>query len=125
MVYLLKRNTSQKKMKTIKPYLKILLLNSKIFITVFDEDNFFDVEFKKKGDDLKINYFIVYSKSNDIDDSFDEIERENIIVEYNENKINNKIEDNLEELYEKYIIDNELIDKLFTKGKNPFFYIIN
>ena len=53
MVYLLKRNTSQKKMKTIKPYLKILLLNSKIFITVFYEDNFFDVEFKKKEDDFK------------------------------------------------------------------------
>ena len=32
--------------------------------------------------------------------------------------------DNLEELYEKYIIDDELIDKLFTKEKNPFFYII-
>ena len=80
---------------------------------------------KKKGDDLKKNYFIFFSKSNDIDDSFDEIERENIIVEYNENKISNKIEDNLEELYEKYIIDNELIDKLFTKEKNPFFYIIN
>jgi hypothetical protein len=30
----------------------------------------------------------------------------------------------LEELYEKYIIDDELIDKLFTKEKNPFFYII-
>ena len=73
----------------------------------------------------KKNYFIFFSKSNDIDDSFDEIERENIIVEYNENKISNKIEDNLEELYEKYIIDNELIDKLFTKEKNPFFYIIN
>ena len=49
MIYLLKRNTSQKKMKAIKPYLKILLLNSKIFITVFDEDNFFDDEFKKKA----------------------------------------------------------------------------
>ena len=30
----------------------------------------------------------------------------------------------MEELYEKYIIDDELIDKLFTKEKNPFFYII-
>ena len=71
----------------------------------------------------KKNYFIFFSKSNDINDSFDEIERKKIFVEYNENK-NNKIEDNLEELYEKYIIDDELIDKLFTKEKNPFFYII-
>ena len=91
---------------------------------VFDEDNFFDAEFKKKEDDLKKkNYFIFFSKSNDINDSFDEIERKRIFVEYNENK-NNKIVDNLEELYEKYIIDDELIDKLFTKEKNPFFYII-
>ena len=91
---------------------------------VFDEDNFFDVEFKKKEDDFKKkNYFIFFSKSNDINDSFDEIERKRIFVEYNENK-NNKIVDNLEELYEKYIIDDELIDKLFTKEKNPFFYII-
>ena len=91
---------------------------------VFDEDNFFEVEFKKKEDDLKKkNYFIFFSKSNDINDSFDETERKKIFVEYNQNK-NNKIEDNLEELYEKYIIDDELIDKLFTKEKNPFFYII-
>jgi hypothetical protein len=71
----------------------------------------------------KKNYFIFFSKSNDINDSFDEIERKRIFVEYNESK-NNKIVDNLEELYEKYIIDDELIDKLFTKEKNPFFYII-
>ena len=76
---------------------------------------------KKKEDDFKKkNYFIFFSKSNDINDSFDEIERKRIFVEYNENK-NNKIVDNLEELYEKYIIDDELIDKLFTKEKNPFF----
>ena len=78
---------------------------------------------KKKRMISKKNYFIFFSKSNDINDSFDEIERKRIFVEYNENK-NNKIVDNLEELYEKYIIDDELIDKLFTKEKNPFFYII-
>ena len=83
---------------------------------IFDEDNFFEDETKKTKMDffnLKNNSFLFELNKDfgDSDDSFDEMERNKIYEEYNESQTN-KIEDNLEEIYEKYIINDELINKL-------------
>ena len=95
---------------------------------IFDENNFFEDESKKaKIDffDLKKSNFLIdlNTEYENSDDSFDEMERNKIYEEYNERE-SNKIEDNLEEIYEKYIINDELIDKLLKYEKNPLFYLI-
>ena len=111
-----KNKKSMKQLKKLRWYM------------IFDESNFFEDESKK----AKINFFDL-KKSNFLidlnteyensDDSFDEMERNKIYEEYNERE-SNKIEDNLEEIYEKYIINDELIDKLLKYEKNPLFYLI-
>ena len=111
-----KNNKSMKQLKKMRWYM------------ILDEDNFFEEQFKKQETnifDLKTNNFLIYynnSKNND-DDSFDETEKKNIYNEYLEIE-NNKIEDNLEEIYEKYIINDEIIDKLLKQEKNHLFYLI-
>ena len=95
---------------------------------IFDEDNFFedDVKTTKNGFiDLKnSNFLIDFCKEiGNNNDSFDEVERNMIYEEYKESE-NNKIKDNLEEIYEKYIINDEILDKLLKYEKNPLFYLI-
>ena len=111
-----KNKKSMKQLKKLRWYL------------IFDEDNFFEDETKKTKMDffnLKNNSFLFELNKDfgDSDDSFDEMERNKIYEEYNESQTN-KIEDNLEEIYEKYIINDELIDKLLKYEKNPLFYLI-
>ena len=92
---------------------------------IMDEDNFF-------GDDNKINkfnlnsndFFLDFSKEiENNNDSFDEIELKMIYDEYAKS-IKEKKLDNLDEIFEKNIINDVLIDKLLKNEKNPFFYII-
>ena len=94
---------------------------------IFDEDNFFEDEFTKKKANLfnsnNNNFFLFLNQNSNLNDSFDEIERKTIYNTYKEIE-NNKIEDNLEEIHEKYIINDGLIDKLFNQEKNPLFYLI-
>ena len=111
-----KNKKSMKQLKKLRWYM------------IFDESNFFEDESKKaKIDffDLKKSNFLIdlNTEYENSDDSFDEMERNKIYEEYNE-KESNKIEDNLEEIYEKYIINDELIDKLLKYEKNPLFYLI-
>ena len=111
-----KNKKSMKQLKKLRWYM------------IFDESNFFEDESKKaKIDffDLKKSNFLIdlNTEYENSDDSFDEMERNKIYEEYNERE-SNKIEDNLEEIYEKYIINDELIDKLLKYEKNPLFYII-
>ena len=111
-----KNKKSMKQLKKLRWYM------------IFDENNFFEDESKKaKIDffDLKKSNFLIdlNTEYENSDDSFDEMERNKIYEEYNE-KESNKIEDNLEEIYEKYIINDELIDKLLKYEKNPLFYLI-
>ena len=111
-----KNKKSMKQLKKLRWYL------------IFDEDNFFEDETKKTKMDffnLKNNSFLFELNKDfgDSDDSFDEMERNKIYEEYNESQTN-KIEDNLEEIYEKYIINDELINKLLKYEKNQLFYLI-
>ena len=111
-----KNKKSMKQLKKLRWYM------------IFDESNFFEDESKKaKIDffDLKKSNFLLdlNTEYENSDDSFDEMERNKIYEEYNERE-SNKIEDNLEEIYEKYIINDELIDKLLKFEKNPLFYLI-
>ena len=111
-----KNKKSMKQLKKLRWYM------------IFDENNFFEDETKKaKIDffDLKKSNFLIdlNTEYENSDDSFDEMERNKIYEEYNERE-SNKIEDNLEEIYEKYIINDELIDKLLKYEKNPLFYLI-
>ena len=111
-----KNKKSMKQLKKLRWYM------------IFDENNFFEDESKKaKIDffDLKKSNFLIdlNTEYENSDDSFDEMERNKIYEEYNESQTN-KIEDNLEEIYEKYIINDELIDKLLKYEKNPLFYLI-
>ena len=111
-----KNKKSMKQLKKLRWYM------------IFDENNFFEDESKKaKIDffDLKKSNFLIdlNTEYENSDDSFDEMERNKIYEEYNERE-SNKIEDNLEEIYEKYIINDELIDKLLKYEKNPLFYLI-
>ena len=111
-----KNKKSMKQLKKLRWYM------------IFDESNFFEDESKKaKIDffDLKKSNFLIdlNTEYENSDDSFDEMERNKIYEEYNERE-SNKIEDNLEEIYEKYIINDELIDKLLKFEKNPLFYLI-
>ena len=111
-----KNKKSMKQLKKLRWYM------------IFDESNFFEDESKKaKIDffDLKKSNFLIdlNTEYENSDDSFDEMEGNKIYEEYNE-KESNKIEDNLEEIYEKYIINDELIDKLLKYEKNPLFYLI-
>ena len=88
---------------------------------IIDKSNFFEDQpniINNKG------FIIDFSDEvEDLDDSCDEIEKNAILKEYENNK-NNKIVDNLDELYEKYIIDDKLVDKLLKLEKNKFFYLI-
>ena len=111
-----KNKKSMKQLKKLRWYM------------IFDESNFFEDESKKaKIDffDLKKSNFLIdlNTEYENSDDSFDEMEGNKIYEEYNERE-SNKIEDNLEEIYEKYIINDELIDKLLKYEKNPLFYLI-
>ena len=94
---------------------------------ILDEDNFFEDEFNKKPKNIfdlnNSNFFLNFNQSINLNDSFDEIERKTIYNNYKEIE-NNKIEDNLEEIHEHYIINDDLINKLFNQEKNPLFYLI-
>ena len=94
---------------------------------ILDEDNFFEDEFNKKPKNIfdlnNSNFFLNFNQSINLNDSFDEIERKMIYNNYKEIE-NNKIEDNLEEIHEHYIINDDLINKLFNQEKNPLFYLI-
>ena len=94
---------------------------------ILDEDNFFEDEFNKKPKNIfdlnNSNFFLYFNQSINLNDSFDEIERKTIYNNYKEIE-NNKIEDNLEEIHEHYIINDDLINKLFNQEKNPLFYLI-
>ena len=110
---------NQKSMKQLKKLRWYMILG---------EDNFFEDESKKTKNDIfdfkKSNFLIDLAQQfENMDDSFDEMERNMIYEEYKESE-NNKIDDNLEEIYEKYIINDELLDKLFKYEKNPLFYLI-
>ena len=92
---------------------------------IIDNDNFFGEESKDKIFNIYNNQF--FSDFNDElennNDSFDKTEVKRIYNEYFYND-KNKVLDNLEEINEKNIINDELINKLLNKEKNPFFYII-
>ena len=109
---------SKKNMKQIKKMRWYMIL---------DEDNFFEDEFNKKPKNIfdlnNSNFFLNFNQSINLNDSFDEIERKTIYNNYKEIE-NNKIEDNLEEIHEHYIINDDLINKLFNQEKNPLFYLI-
>ena len=92
---------------------------------IMDENNFFDEDKKTSNFNLNDNnFFIDFSKEvENNNDSFDEIETKIMYNEYIKNDKDNKI-DNLEEIIEKNIINDELIDKLLKDENNPFFYII-
>ena len=89
---------------------------------ILDEDNFFEEKKKLNIFDSNNNNLFLFFQDN-LNDSFDETERKAIYNEYKEFE-NHKIEDNLEEIHEKYIINDELINKLLKQEKNPFFYLI-
>lgn len=90
-----------------------------------DDDNFFEDEVKKDNCIFNISngeFLFDFSKEiQNINDSFDEEELEII---YNEYKNNEKNMDNLDEIIEKNIINDKLIDKLLKNENNSFFYII-
>ena len=92
---------------------------------IMDDDNFFEDENKIKNFNIDNNdFFLQFNKEiENNNDSFDEIETKMIYDEYAKNKKEKKV-DNLDEIYEKNIIDDNLIDKLLKNEKNPFFYII-
>ena len=92
---------------------------------IMDENNFFGEDKKTSNFNLNDNnFFIDFSKEvENNNDSFDEIETKIMYNEYIKNDKDNKI-DNLEEIIEKNIINDELIDKLLKDENNPFFYII-
>ena len=89
---------------------------------ILDEDNFFEEKKKLNIFDSNNNNLFLFFQDN-LNDSFDETERKAIYNAYKEFE-NHKIEDNLEEIHEKYIINDELINKLLKQEKNPFFYLI-
>ena len=92
---------------------------------IMDDDNFFEDEVKKDNCIFNISngeFLFDFSKEiQNINDSFDEEELEII---YNEYKNNEKNMDNLDEIIEKNIINDKLIDKLLKNENNSFFYII-
>ena len=102
---------SKKQLKKIRWYM------------ILDNDNFFEDIKKSNNIDNNNNNLLLLFQNDNLNDSFDEEERETIYYTYKEIE-NNKIEDNLEEIHEKYIINDELINKLFKQEKNPLFYLI-
>lgn len=94
---------------------------------IMDEDNFVDDEIKKDNVIFNISnseFLFDFSKEvQNSNDSFDENEIKIIYDEYKKND-NDKNVDKLEEIYEKNIINDKLIDKLLKNENNPFFYII-
>ena len=90
---------------------------------ILDEDNFFEEKKKLNIFDTNNNNLFLLFQNNNLNDSFDETERKTIYNTYKEIE-NNKIEDNLEEIHEKYKINDELISKLLKQEKHPFFYLI-
>ena len=105
-----KSDKSKKQLKKIRWYM------------ILDEDNFFEEKKKLNIFDSNNNNLFLFFQDN-LNDSFDETERKAIYNAYKEFE-NHKIEDNLEEIHEKYIINDELINKLLKQEKNPFFYLI-
>ena len=106
-----KSDKSKKQLKKIRWYM------------ILDEDNFFEEKKKLNIFDSNNNNLFLFFQDN-LNDSFDETERKAIYNAYKEFE-NHKIEDNLEEIHEKYIINDELINKLLKQEKNPFFYLYN
>lgn len=90
---------------------------------IMDDDNFFEDEVKKDNCIFNISngeFLFDFSKEiQNINDSFDEEELEII---YNEYKNNEKNMDNLDEIIEKNIINDKLIDKLLKNENNSFLY---
>ena len=100
---------SQKQLKKLRWY------------CILDEDNFLEDKFK---DNKYKSFNIDFSEDvENLDDPFNDKEKKAIIEEYEQNQ-NNKVADNLEEIYEKYIIDDELVNKLLTLEKNELFFLI-
>lgn len=108
-----KNNKSMRQLKKLRWYL------------IMDEDNYFGEDKKLRKFNLNNNdFFIDFSQEvENNNDSLDEIETKKIYNEYIQNDKDN-ILDNLEEIIEKNIINDELIDKLLKNENNPFFYII-
>ena len=92
---------------------------------ILDDDNYFETEIKNNI--LNMNnpdFFLDFSKEiENNNDSFDEEETKIYYKEYLKNE-KEKILDVLEEINEKNIINDEIIDKLLNKEKNHIFYII-
>ena len=92
---------------------------------ILDKDNFFEEESKENIFNINNNQFFI-DFNNEVEnnnDSFDEIETKIAYNEFIKNE-KNKVLDNLEEVEEKNIINDELINKLLNNEKNPFFFII-
>ena len=92
---------------------------------ILDKDNFFEEESKENIFNINNNQFFI-DFNNEVEnnnDSFDEIGKKIAYNEFIKNE-KNKVLDNLEEVEEKNIINDELINKLLNNEKNPFFFII-
>lgn len=92
---------------------------------IMDDDNLYEdnnkiIKFNLDNDDFLMNFSKEIENNND---SFDEIETKMLYDEYAKNQKEKKM-DNLDEIYEKNIINDSIIDKLLNNEKNPFFYII-
>ena len=92
---------------------------------IMDEDNFCETEIKNNVFNINNpDFFLDFSKEiENNNDSFDEEEIKIYYKEYLKNE-KEKILDVLEEIHEKNIINDEIIDKLLNKEKNQIFYII-
>ena len=92
---------------------------------IMDEDNFFETEIKNNIFNINnTDFFLDFSKEiENNNDSFDEEETKIYYKEYLKNE-KEKTLDILEEIHEKNIINDEIIDKLLNKEKNQIFYII-
>ena len=92
---------------------------------IMDDDNFSEDSNKNNKFNLDNDDFLQdFSKEiENNNDSFDEIETKMLYDEYAKNQKEKKM-DNLDEIYEKNIINDSLIDKLLKNEKKPFFYII-
>ena len=93
---------------------------------IMDEDNFYEDK-KNNNNFFNINnndFLMDFSKEvENNNDSFDEEETNIYYKEYLKNE-KEKVLDNLEEIFEKNIINDEIIDKLLNNEKYKIFYIV-
>ena len=93
---------------------------------IMDEDNFYEDK-KNNNNFFNINnndFLMDFSKEvENNNDSFDEEETNIYYKEYLKNE-KEKVLDNLEEIFEKNIINDKIIDKLLNNEKYKIFYIV-